>query len=580
MADPTNAQIADALEELADLYELDGAIVHRVLAYRNAARAAREAQVSIAALARAGRATELPGIGPTIQEKVLALADEGVIPAAQRLRAKFPPGLVELTHLPGLGPRRARRLFEELGIDSPEALAEAASQQRIRTLKGFGARAEERLAQAVAQARDRASDGRVRLDRALALAEPLLGALRAHPAAERVELAGSARRGAETVKDLDVVATSKRPLELARAAAALELVASAGGATAAGVRLQTHAGIAVDLRIAAPEQFGNLWQHLTGSGAHNAALREYAVRRGLHVSEYGIQERCGEQTVTHRCADEREVYELLGLAYIEPELREDRGELAAAASGALPKLIGPGDLRGDLHCHTVASSDGRASIEEMAAAARAAGYEYLAITDHSASAGSGAEVSPERLDEQIERVRACQVHGIQLLAGAEVNIHPDGSLDYEDALLERLDWVIASVHSSFAMDREAMTARVLAAIEHPLVDAIGHPTGRIVGSRRGYELDFDAVAQACARTGTMLEINANPARRDLDELRARAAAAAGVMLVIDTDAHRPDGFAVARYGILTGRRAWLTPAQVANTLAWEQLRRLRPRERG
>src|SRR5579875_3347003 len=387
MPELTNAQIADALEELADLYELDGALVHRVLAYRNAAKAAREAPFSLAALARQGRATELPGIGTTIQEKVLALINDGAIPAAVRLRAKYPPGLVALTHLPGLGPRRARRLFDELGIDSPEALRAAAEQHRIRQLKGFGAKAEERLLEALEAAGARVGDGRMMLSKALALAAPLLEALRDHPAADRVELAGSARRMADTVQDIDFVESASTP-------------------SAAGVRLRIHAGLPVDLRLAAPEQFGNLLQHFTGSGEHNAALREMAVRRGLHLSEYGVlDDATGE---SRHCATEEEVYALVGLPYIEPELRENRGELEAAAAGALPKLIERGDLKGDLHCHTEAS-DGTASIEEMARAAREAGFEYLAITDHSASMGFGADVSADRLREQIKRIRSLRI---------------------------------------------------------------------------------------------------------------------------------------------------------------------------
>jgi len=577
MPELTNAQIADALEELADLYELDGALVHRVLAYRNAAKAAREAPFSLAALARQGRATELPGIGTTIQEKVLALINDGAIPAAVRLRAKYPPGLVALTHLPGLGPRRARRLFDELGIDSPEALRAAAEQHRIRQLKGFGAKAEERLLEALEAAGARVGDGRMMLSKALALAAPLLEALRDHPAADRVELAGSARRMADTVKDLDIVAASTAPLALAEAAARLDFVESASTPSAAGVRLRIHAGLPVDLRIAAPEQFGNLLQHFTGSGEHNAALREMAVRRGLHLSEYGVlDDATGE---SRHCATEEEVYALVGLPYIEPELRENRGELEAAAAGALPKLIERGDLKGDLHCHTEAS-DGTASIEEMARAAREAGFEYLAITDHSASMGFGADVSADRLREQIKRIRSLRIEGIELLAGSEVNILPDGSLDYPDELLEQLDWVIASVHTSFQMDRERMTSRIIRAIEHPLVDAIGHPSGRMLESRPPYAFDFEAVVAAAARTGTLLEINSNPARRDLNELQARAAAQAGIQIVIDTDSHRPAGFEVARYGIATARRAWLTAEDVANTRPWHQLRKRRPRERG
>jgi len=574
--EPTNAQIAAALDELGDLYELDGAIIHRVVAYRNAAKAVREAPVSVTALARQGRATELPGIGQTIQEKVLALADEGAIPAAVKLRSKFPAGLVEITHLPGLGPKRARRLYDELGIDSLQALRTAAEQQRIRSLKGFGPKAEESLLATLSSIEPSGSGKRVVLDRALAVGDALVGTLRAHPASEQVELAGSARRMTDSVKDLDVIATATDPLALAQAATELELVESAGTPTEAGVRLRTHTGIAVDLRIVAPGQFGNLLQHLTGSKEHNVALRDAAVRRGLHVSEYGVlDDATGE---TRACPTEAEVYALLGLEYIVPELRENRGELEAAAAGSLPDLIELGDLRGDLHCHTTAS-DGTASIEQMAVAARDAGYEYLAMTDHSASMGFGSDVSPERLREQLASIRATHIDGIELLAGSEVNILPDGSLDYDDALLAELDWVIASIHSSFRMPAKAMTERMVRAIEHPLVDCIGHPTGRKIERRRPYELDLERVIEAAARTGTMLEINASPDRRDLNEVYARAAAAAGVPIVINCDAHRVGGFEVARYGVATARRGWLNAADVANARAWPEVAAMRARNR-
>jgi DNA polymerase (family 10) len=306
------------------------------------------------------------------------------------------------------------------------------------------------------------------------------------------------------------------------------------------------------------------------------ALRDLAVRKGLHVSEYGVlDDATGE---THRCASEEQVYELLGMSYIEPELRENRGELEAALSGALPDLIELGDLRGDLHSHTTAS-DGTASIEQMAVAARDAGYEYLAITDHSATMGFGSDVSPERLREQIARIRSTRVEGIQLLAGSEVNVLQDGSLDYEDGLLAELDWVVASVHSQFRMPAEQMTARIVRAIENPLVDAIGHPSGRKIEQRPGYHFDLERVIAAAAATGTMLEINSSPDRRDLNDVAARAAAAAGVPIVINCDAHRTRGFAVARYGIATARRAWLTAADVANTRPWEEVAALRPRNR-
>jgi DNA polymerase (family X) len=576
VADPTNTEIAAALDELGDLYELDGAIIHRVVAYRNAAKAVRDAPVSVTAMARGGRATELPGIGQTIQEKVLALADDGQIPAAVKLRSKFPPGLVEVTRLPGLGPKRARRLFEELGVDSPAALRAAAREHRIRTLKGFGPKAEESILAALSAPGAGEARRRVVLDRALAVGEQIVAALRAHPAAERVELAGSARRMTDSVKDLDVIATATDPAALARALAQLDLVETAQTPGEAGVRVRTHTGVQVDLRIVAPDQFGNLLQHFTGSKEHNMALREAAVRKGLHVSEYGLLDDASGHT--HRCATEAEVYGLLGLAYIEPELRENRGELEAAAAGTLPALIALGDLRGDLHSHTTAS-DGTASIQEMALAAREAGYEYLAITDHSASFGFGNEVGPDRLRDQIEQIRAMRVGGIELLAGSEVNILPDGSLDYDDDVLAQLDWVIASVHSSFQIGEKAMTERIVHAIENPFVDAIGHLTGRKIERRRPYPVDVERVIEAAVRTGTMLEINSSPDRRDVNEVHARAAAAAGVPIVIDCDAHRVGGFAVARYGVATARRAWLTAADVANTRPWAELSALRPRSR-
>jgi DNA polymerase (family 10) len=587
--DLSNAAIADAFEELGDLYELDGAIVHRVLAYRNAAKAVREASVSVAALARDGRASELPGIGKTLQEKVLALLDTGTIPAAERLRTKFPAGLIAMTRLPGLGPKRARRLHEELGIDSLEGLRVAAEDHRLRAVRGFGPKFETSVLAALESGVAERPATRVLLPKALELGEALVAGLRERgPADAQIEIAGSARRAADSVKDIDLIATTSAPEALAAALGELEQVESVSSSGKAGARARTHSGLAVDLRIAAPEQRGNLLQHFTGSGAHNAALREAAVRKGMHVSEYGVLE--DATGTTHACASEQEVYALLGLAYIEPELRENRGELEAArlkSPGAspkppkspepieLPKLIELSDIRGDLHSHTIAS-DGHNTIEEMALAARERGYEYLAITDHSASHGFGNDVSPAELRHQIERVREAnaQIEGIELLAGSEVNILPDGSLDYEDALLSELDWVIASVHTAFGMGEQAMTERMIAAIEHPLVDAIGHPTGRMIVRREPYAIDLDAVFAAAAKTGTMLEINANPDRRDLSDVHARAAARAGVKILIDSDAHRTGTLANMRWGVATARRAWLTADAVANTRSWRELRRL------
>jgi DNA polymerase (family 10) len=573
-ADLSNGAIADALEELGDLYELDGAIVHRVLAYRAAARAVRDASVSVAALAREGRATELAGVGKTLQEKILALIETGTIPAAERLRAKFPPGLIAITRLPGLGPKRARLLLSELGIDSLETLREAAEGERLRTVRGLGAKFEASVLAALDEmpaGEEARSRQRILLPRALEIGGALAAGLaRLGGSGTHVEVAGSARRGADSVKDLDLIATTSRPTVLAKSLAKLPEIEHVSSAGRAGARARTHSGVAVDLRIAKPSQLGNLLQHFTGSGPHNAALREAAVRRGLHVSEYGIRDDATGET--HECATEEEVYRLLGLDYIEPELRENRGELQARE---LPRLIELGDIRGELHSHTIAS-DGHNTIEEMALAARERGYEYLAITDHSASHGFGDAVSPEQLRRQIELVGEAdaRIEGIDLLAGSEVNILPDGSLDYEDDLLAELDWVVASVHTAFAMDEQAMTARMITAIEHPLIDAIGHPTGRLIERRAPYAIDLPAVFAAAARTKTMLEVNANPDRRDLSDVNARAAARAGVLIVIDSDAHRTATLANMRWGVMTARRAWLTREHVANTRPLAELRGL------
>jgi DNA polymerase (family 10) len=574
----TNAHIAAAFEELADLYELDGAVQYRVIAYRTAARAVRDASVSVMQLAREGRATELPGVGKTLEEKLKALDETGDIPAAQRLRGQFPPGLISIMHLPGFGPKRARRLFDELGIDSLDALRAACERHELRGLRGFGAKVEEKLLEALAEGADGQPAPRVLLSRALPIAEQIAGALRAHPGAERVEVAGSLRRQADAVKDLDVIATAADPAGLVRTLTELPLVESVQASGEAGARVVTHSGMKVDLKVVEPDQFGNVLQHFTGSKAHNVALREAAVRRGLHVSEYGVLDDATDETT--RCATEEEVYERLGLPWIPPELREGRGELEAAAAGRLPELVTLEDLRGDLHCHTTLS-DGRQDVEAMVEAARKRGYEYLAITDHSATHGFGDHVDPDALRAQVERVRAldAMLDDFTVLIGTETNVLPDGSVDYADDVLAELDWVIASVHTSFGMREAEMTDRIVAAIEHPLVDAIGHPTGRKIETRDPYAVDMGRVIEAAARTGTMLEINAAPDRRDLNEVHARAAAEAGVLILVNSDAHSARNLELMRYGIATARRAWLTPAQVGNTRPWRELDKLRKRAR-
>jgi DNA polymerase (family X) len=570
----TNAEIAAALDELGVLYELDGAVKYRVLAYGAAAKAIRESPVSVAELAKEGRATEIAGVGKTLAEKIDALLETGEIPAAAKLKAKFPPSLVEVTRVPGLGAKTARRLFDELGVATLDDLREAAEAERIRELKGLGAKVEENVLASLERLGEPGEgSGRVLLSMARPIAEELAASLREHPAADRVEVAGSVRRWAETCKDIDLIATAEEPVALAEALAAHPLIAAAGTPGPNGVRAQTQNGVSVDLRVVAPEAFGNLLQHFTGSQAHNVQLREEAVARGLSVSEHGIVE--VESGEVQLCASEEAVYERLGYAYIEPELREGRGELKAAREGKLPELISVEDVCGDLHSHTTLS-DGRNTLEEMAAAGRERGYAYMAITDHSASHGFGDHVSAERLWQRIEEVRAWNedVRGFRLLAGSEINIGMDGSLDYPDELVEALDWVVASVHTSFAISEKAMTERVLAAIESPLVDCIGHLTGRLIGRREPYGIDVEAVAEAAARTGTMLEINGNPNRRDLSEHHARLAAEAGARIVLNTDAHGVDTLGNMAYAVATARRAWLTADQVANTRGWSGFKKL------
>jgi DNA polymerase (family X) len=581
MADLTNAQIAAALDELGDLYELDGAVSYRVIAYRNAARAVRESSVSIMGLSREGKVTTVPGIGKTLEEKLRALDETGDIPAAVKLRAKFPSGLLSVMHLPGFGPKRARRLYDELGVDSLETLREAAEAGQIRGLRGFGPKVEEQLKQTLADHEETGGPApRILLSRAIPIADQIVGALRGNPAADRVEVAGSLRRRTDSVKDLDIVATASDPKALAATLKDMDLVESVQSSGDAGARVTLHTGMKVDLRVVEPDQFGNVLQHFTGSKAHNVALRENAVRRGLHVSEYGILDDATGETA--RCATEEEVYEKLGLAWIPPELREGRGELEAALPGGpgLPQLVTLDDIRGDLHMHTT-SSDGRQTAEEMAVAARDRGLEYIAITDHSASHGFGNDVSPDELARRIEEIRAlnARVEGIEILIGTESNILTDGSLDYPDELLEQLDWVIASVHTSFRMSAAEMTDRMITAMEHPLTDAIGHPTGRKIEIRQPYALDVDRVIEAAARTATMLEINSAPDRRDLNEIHARAAARAGVPILIDSDAHSARNLRLLSYGIDTARRAWLEPKDVANARPLDEFMKLRKRER-
>jgi DNA polymerase (family 10) len=569
-----NAEIAAAFTELGTLYELDGANRFRVLAYREAAKVIRDSPASIEDLARAGRATELDGIGKTIQEKIVALLDEGEIPAAVKLKAKFPASLVEITHLPGVGAKTVRLIYDELGIATLEELRQAAEDERLRDVRGLGAKFEENVLAAVERLGTHGHEERRLLTDVRAAGTELVGALQADPASERVVLAGSARRWGETCKDIDIVATATDPKALSESLAQHPLIADSGSPGPNGLHARTHNGIALDLRIVPPEEFGNLLQHFTGSMEHNVKLRERAVRMGLSVSEHGIADvETGEVT---RCETEPEVYERLGLAYIEPELRQGGREIAQAEAGELPALVTLDEIRGDLHCHTTLS-DGKNTLEEMAYAAAKRGYGFLAVTDHSATHGFGNDVQPDALRRRIEEIRElnASMKGFTLLAGSEVNVLPDGSLDYEDDLLDELDWVVASIHTSFRIGKAKMTERIVTAVSNPHVDCLGHPTGRLLLKRDPYEIDIERIVEVAAEAGTMIEINGNPNRRDLNEGHARIAAEAGVPIVLNTDAHRVSTLENMAYGVATARRAGLRAEQIANTRAWRSLNAMR-----
>src|SRR3954454_21025594 len=437
-----NAEIAAALRELGILYELDGADRFRVLAYREAARTVAQSPVSIEQLAEQGRLTELPNVGKTLAQKIETLIETGSIPSADKLKAKFPATLVEVTRGPGLGAKTARRIYDELGVENLTQLKEAAEQGRISGIRGLGPKTEENILSSLEGVTEDGIGERLLLSNVLPVAEEIRSDLLGLGVANRIEIAGSARRWTETCKDLDLIATTDDPPGLVQALATHGLSAETrrGGSAAASVL--THPGLKVDLRIGTEETFGNLLQHFTGSAEHNVELRERALQGGYSASEHGVAEVEGKKV--HRFPDEAGVYELLGLPYIEPELRQGRGEIEAGDTGELPDLVTVDDIRGDLHCHTTLS-DGRNSLEEMAQAARARGYAYLAVTDHSASHGFGNDVSAKRLAKRIDEIRVWNEsapRGFRLLAGSEVNIGIDGSPDYPDELLAELDWVI------------------------------------------------------------------------------------------------------------------------------------------
>jgi DNA polymerase (family 10) len=565
---PRNDDLADQLELLADLSEILGEESFRVLAYRRAAARIRETPGPVAELALAGKASELPGIGKTIERKVVEAVEDGEMHALTKRRALVPPGVVEFLRLPGIGPKTAARIWTQLGITTLDGLEAAAREHRLRDLSGLGARSEEKILTALAEGAGRRSpaEERTLLGRALPAVQRVVEELAAHPAASAVSEAGSVRRRRETVRDLDLVATSSDPPALIAAFCEASWVSEvvARGDTKATV--VDHQGLRFDLRVVAPECYGNVLQHFTGSKEHNVALREDAQRRGLSISEYGVTVVETGEVVTH--ATEEDLYADLGYQWIPPELRENAGELEAAREGALPTLVELGDLRGELHAHSTWSADGTATVEEMARAAKSRGLSYLCLTDHSHYLRDG------RLEAQWEEIEAVNatLGRFRVLRGVEVNIRADGSLDLDDDVLAELDWVVASLHT--ALDRNP-TERVLSAMDNPHVDCIGHLTGRRLRKRPGADVDLERIVERAAQTGTALEINSQPDRLDLRDVHARLASEAGVSIPVTSDAHSTAALAYAELGVAVARRAWLTREQVLNTRSWAQIAKRR-----
>ncbi len=557
-----NAQIARALETIVTLMELKDESYYRVLAYQRAAE-------SVAALGRPvdelEDLKELPHVGGTTAEVIRDLAEDRTPQILADLLEEIPSGLVEVTRLPGVGPRTAGRLWRELGIASVEELA-GLEQGTLAALKGFGKKSEERILRAARTYN--AQERRMLLNEASALAEHLLGFLHSHPACEEARVAGSLRRQKETIGDLDLVAASNDQKALADAFAGAPFVNEvlAHGPTKVFIEC---GGVEVDLRIVAPEAFGSLLHHFTGGQAHNIVLRERAVKMGLNISEYGLAKAgTGDYEPV---ATEEEIYARLGLSYIPPELREDTGELEAAERGELPELVEVRDVRGDLHVHTN-WSDGRGSIETMAEAAIALDYEYLVFCDHSQSLRVANGLSPTRLKGKLEAVRAADESypEIRLLCGSEVDILKDGTLDYEDDLLAELDFVVASVHTSFRISEEAQTERIVRAMNNPYVRTIAHPTGRLLNKREPYAVDVSRLIREARATNTALELNAYPDRLDLSVPYVREAVGAGVSITIDTDAHDETALSFAKFGVSQARRAWVEKESVVNCLPWTE----------
>jgi DNA polymerase (family 10) len=558
-----NEEVAGLLREYAELTQITGGDVFRARNYEKAARSVRGwgddiGQLDVTAL------RAIPGVGASIAAKIAEYRESGSIRALDELRAKIPPGVLELTRVPGLGPKRALQLNRDLGVQSVDDLAAAIKAGRLDGLAGFGAKSEERIAAGIEVYRQ--GRERVLLDVALRTATEMVDALT--PLSQRCAYAGSLRRWRETIGDIDILAAADDSAPLMAAfSAGHEVVAS--GPTKTTVR--TASGLTADLRVVPLDAWGAALQYFTGSVAHNVAVRQIAVKQKLKLSEYGLFEAETNQLIVSRT--EEEVYERLGLAWVPPAMREDHGEIELAAQGRIPRLVRVDDLRGDLHTHTDLT-DGVASLETMADAARRRGYEYYAVTDHAPDLIMQ-RMTDEKMLAQREQVRALAAHlagGLVLLHGTELNIGPDGSVDWDADFLAGFDICVASVHSHFEQSRAEMTRRFMAACENPHVNVIGHPTTRRMGKRPPVEVDFGELFRACARTGTALEINASPQRLDLPSDHIRAARDAGVRFAIDSDAHSVSDLGNMPYGAGTAQRGWLTPDDVINTWPLDRLR--------
>lgn len=564
-----NARIAAVLEEIADLVELQGGNAFRVRSYRNAARSIRDLSRRLDAMIDAGEdISDLPHVGKSIAETAKEIIETGTCQRLEELREEIPEELTELLEVPQLGPRRAMQIHRELGVSSLEELRTACQQQRVRTLDGFGAKSEERILHGIDTVEQ--TSGRVLYTEAAQAIQQLAEHLDRCDAVQRWEVAGSFRRGRETIGDLDVLLQASDRAAASRQVLAYPSIEETIGRGEEKASVRLRGGLQVDFRYFEDSSFGAALMYFTGSKEHNVALRKRSQQRGWKLSEYGLTE--GETVLAGRT--EEEIYAKLGLAYVPPELREDRGEIEAAEKNALPELIESGQVRGDLQSHTTAS-DGTASIEEMAEAARSRGYEFFAITDHSKAVRVANGLDEDRLRRHADAIREVDatMDGFWLMAGVEVDVLKDGSLDLDENLLAELDWVVASTHYHLELDREAQTERLLRAVRSGVVDCLGHPLGRILGRREPIQIDFDRIVEACAEHGVRLEINAQPDRLDLPDTYCQQAVEAGVGFTIGTDAHEPANLDYMPLGVLVARRGWLRRADVLNTRTAKQLRR-------